>query len=343
VLVRGIAVSIGLLFGLLLGEVALRIVAPQEKSWLDIYRKDPVLPFFSLAPGISATVETGEGRWHVYTDARGHRVARPSSGNAAAGAEPAGPTLLVLGDSFAFGHGVEYEQSFSALVTKQLGADYVLVNTGVPGYGPVQYRQVLESYLASGQRPAAVIVSLFLGNDFMDCVWEKNVQVMDGALVGDASPWRTWLKRNLHGYRLVSKVFQRVVPHARGEISDDELFRSAAWTQGELARAYGIFSAELARIGEICRERGIPVVAVVIPRDVALLPAPPGGSDDPHLPTSKAEEALKSAGIRSVDLTEPLAALGAKSAYFARDGHLTPPANEIAAQEILRSLRDELN
>lgn len=342
VLLRGTAAAIGLLLGVAFGELALRIAAPQEKSWLDIYRVDPVLPFFSLAPGISATVETGEGRWHVYTDARGHRVGAPANGDGPARGDAATPTLIVLGDSFAFGHGVEYEQSFPALVAARLGADHVLVNTGVPGYGPAQYRQVLESLLAPGERPEAVVVSLFLGNDFLDCVWEKRIDVVDGAMVGDASPWRSWLKRNLHGYRLISKVYQRAVTWGRPDAHfGNELFYAESWQKDELSRAHAIFREELARIGQVCRDAGIPVVAIVIPREVALATSPPAdaGALDYRIPAERAEDALRAAGIPYADLTEPLRALGAADAYFARDGHLTPRGNEIAAGEITRVLR----
>jgi len=329
-LLRSFAVALGLALGVAGAELALRVLAPQERSWLEIYRADPAPPFVSLAPGVAVTIETREGRWHVYTDARGRRVGRPP---ADAGGRP---ELLVLGDSFALGHGVEYEQSFPARAADLLG--FAAVDTGVPGYGPTQYREVLESLLASGERPSAVVVSLFLGNDFTDCVSKPRLQVVDGTLVEGASAWRAWLVRNLHTARLIGRVYQRLAA------SEDALFRDASWKGETLARAYATFGEELARIAELCREARIPVLAVVIPAKASLAPPaePSASAPDLALPARKAALALETAGIAYVDLTEPLRALGPADAYLARDGHLTPRGNEVAAEEIARALRVQL-
>ncbi len=339
VLLRAVAVAVGLSLGLSVAEAGLRIVAPQEKSWLDIYRTDPVLPLVSLAPGVAATVETGESRWHVYTDLRGRRIGQ-------AGPSSAGrPVLLVLGDSFAFGHGVDYEESFPALVAQRLDGRYSVVNTGVPGYGPVQYRQILASLLASGDRPAAVLLSLYLGNDFLDCIWDKHVQVVDGTMVEEGGGFRTWLKRNLHSYRLVSKVYQRLLSWSRpGRDPQEQLFYSEAWSQGDLARARAIFRSELLQIAELCRQAGVPILAVVIPKETSLTSTAPVGEGQPDytLPVAEAAEALQAAGIPYVDLTESLRALGAANAFFARDGHLTRLGNETASAEIVRGLHGVL-
>lgn len=335
-LIRAAAIALGLGFGLLVAEVGLRIAAPQEKSWLDIYRVDPVLPLVSLAPDAATTVVTGESTWHVRTDARGHRIGREGAGRAGP------PTLLLLGDSFAFGHGVDYEESFGALVAQELDGGYALVNTGVPGFGPVQYRQVLESTLESGERPQAILLSLYLGNDFLDCVWNKRVQVVNGVMVEESGRLRTWLKFNLHTYRLASKVYQRVAAWRRpGRSPDEALFDPEAWRSGELSRAFEIFSRELQRIGEIARDAGIPILAVVIPRETTLLhdAGADGSGLDYGLPNAKAAGALAAAGIPFVDLSAALRELGPAQAYFARDGHLTRPGNRAASAEIARALR----
>ncbi len=334
-LVRSAAVGLGLGIGLVAAELALRIVAPQEKSWLDIYRVDPVLPLVSLAPNVSTTVETGESRWHVQTDAGGHRVGR------AGPADPSGRSLLVLGDSFAFGHGVDFEESFPALVTQELDGGFRLVNTGVPGFGPVQYRQILESMLESGERPSAILLSLYLGNDFLDCIWNKRVQVVDGTMVEESGRLRTWLKFNLHAYRLASKVYQRALAWSRpGRNPEEALFDPEAWRSGDPARAFEIFRTELARIGELARAAGVPILAVVIPKETSLLhaSAPANAELDYGLPLAKATQALDASDIPYVDLTEALRMLGAREAYFARDGHLTRPGNREAAAEIVRAL-----
>ena len=59
---------------IVIGELGVRIVAPQPASWLDVYRRHPALPFYALAPHVERLIDTGETRWTVFTDEHGYRV-----------------------------------------------------------------------------------------------------------------------------------------------------------------------------------------------------------------------------------------------------------------------------
>ena len=125
-------VCLASLSSLLFGELFLRFVFPQPPSWLDVYRRHPSLPFPALQPNIMHTVDTGETLWTIYTDDHGFRVGKNHAFRKADG-----PLVLVLGDSFTFGHGVNYADSFVGLLESKTKRRFV--NAGVPGYGPVQY------------------------------------------------------------------------------------------------------------------------------------------------------------------------------------------------------------
>ncbi len=80
--------------------------------------------------------------------------------------------ILMLGDSYAQGHGVEYEEMFPTILERTLpaleGFDKIeIIKAAVGGWGPVNEL----AYLASEGRhyqPDMVIVTFFVGNDYWD-------------------------------------------------------------------------------------------------------------------------------------------------------------------------------
>jgi hypothetical protein len=158
---------LGMSFGLsvALCEVIVRTVAPQPPSLLDIYRANPSPPYV-LERNVRAYCDTGETRYVVYTDEAGHRTsADPSRVD-----RPEAAKVLLIGDSFTFGQGVNYEDSFAGLLDRS-EERYQFINAGVGSFGPSQYRQVLEQEIGNERFPQFVIVITFLGNDIYDCIW----------------------------------------------------------------------------------------------------------------------------------------------------------------------------
>jgi lysophospholipase L1-like esterase len=314
---------------LLFAEAALRVAAPQKPSWLDVYRRHPALATYALRPGVDAVADTGETRYAVRTDADGFRVGRaPPEGGGA-------PLVLALGDSYTFGQGVDYEDSYVGRLAARFAGKLRFANAAVGGWGPVQYREELEYRLGAGLAPRAVLVGLYLGNDFHDCVWSKDVPVVDGVAVARESA-RTWLKRRSHLYRLVAKAYHVLAPAAADEAwhGGSELYREADWEREPLGRAAGVLRDELAAIAAIARERGIALLVVVLPTEASVAaasgrsPAPPGL--DLALPARRLEATLASLAIRHVDPTRALAE-SAEPVYFAFDQHLTPAGHRIVA------------
>lgn len=79
---------------------------------------------------------------------------------------PGRARIVALGDSFTFGHGVDYGERFTERLEDQL-ADTEVVNMGVCAYGTDQELLAWES---EGQRysPDVVLLTVFLGNDLAD-------------------------------------------------------------------------------------------------------------------------------------------------------------------------------
>jgi hypothetical protein len=69
------------------------------------------------------------------------------------------PTLLFVGESLTAGHGLPWDETYPAIVGKELG--YQVANIAVHGYGPDQAFLRLHDMLPSFQHPVA-IVSIYL-------------------------------------------------------------------------------------------------------------------------------------------------------------------------------------
>jgi hypothetical protein len=326
-----VLVSLGL--SLALAEAAVRVAAPQAPSWLALYRRHPALPFFALQPDLHAEVATGETHWSVATDANGFRV-----GDAA----PPEPkcSVLWLGDSFAFGHGVDYHESIAGQVLAAV-PQARLVNAAVPGYGPVQYRQTLEYLLDAGESFDYVYVLTYVGNDFHDCVWDKDVAVSDG-VVGDRGDLKSYVKRHSHLYRLTSSVYHRLAPLDESAYAqvDRELADPREWERESLSRAAGTYERELARVQELARARGGEARFVILPTQAAVRAGAATSTSEtdsqPRLPVARARAALERHHAPVFDATDVLAAhVADEPMYFPYDGHLTPAGNRLVARALL--------
>jgi len=157
--------SISFILGLVLAEVATRVVAPQQ---LFLIRPDVFQPVDSLGwkhhPDLSTTINTGEGTVTLYTDHRGFRVGRD-------GAVDSNRTVLVLGDSFMAALQVEYEESLPGLMQAELRelvtGPVAVRNTGVGGWDPPHYL-IKARQEFSREVPELVVVAVYLGNDVVE-------------------------------------------------------------------------------------------------------------------------------------------------------------------------------
>lgn len=317
-------------------EVAIRFVASQPASWMDVFARRPGLPFFVLAPKLDETVSTGEARWRILTDARGRRI--PATAGSKSDAKPA---TYVLGDSFAFGNGVDYAESFVGLSDAE-DPGHRWINLAVPGLGPLHYRILLEEALDQDPAPQRLLVVTYLGNDFFDCVWNKDVPVRNG-IPGDTGGLKSFLKRNSHFYRLCSNLWHAYGGRFADDMDSKDLYEAAAWEREPLGRAETIYRDEFAKISALCKSRGIDLFACVIPTRRSVAGFADGGSspkEDDHLdltlPSRKARAVLEELAIPFVDVSRELADLGAAKAYFAFDGHLTPAGNRIVARGVAK-------
>jgi hypothetical protein len=146
----------------LLLEIALRIVGyplPQPRTYAGEHEARPSKHFVAdpelgwrMKPFTRFTFRT-EGRKCAYVaDARGFRCSKTETPNGA-------KRLAVLGDSFVWGAGVAFEETFAAQTARELG-DWRVSNWGMPGYGIDQIAMTLRER-ALVEKPDLVLVAIY--------------------------------------------------------------------------------------------------------------------------------------------------------------------------------------
>ena len=147
---------------------------------------------------------------------------------------PARKRVMVFGDSFAFGFGVNYEKSFFAIAKQRLEAEHPglqLLNASIAGHSTGHVRKLMQRYLPRYD-PAALIY-FFNNNDIVDnAISDPDYRVSeykfrpDGQVdIVDAkvySPVKRflllytpygWLNAHSHAFVLGKDVFKRLVSY----------------------------------------------------------------------------------------------------------------------------------
>jgi hypothetical protein len=157
--VHGGLVVLSLMVGLVALEAAGRVVTMTITKTDKLFGPDRELGWALLAD-LDMTRKNADGDlWHITTDDAG--VRGPS-----AWPEDDRPRLLILGDSFAFGEGVELADRFDTLIQERI-PQLSVINLGVMGYGPDQ-QLIRARPWKSDLRPGDVLLLLTYGNDYYD-------------------------------------------------------------------------------------------------------------------------------------------------------------------------------
>jgi hypothetical protein len=180
-------IAIGLVLGLLAVEQAVPHYwyGQVDYGWNGSFEYDPLLgwrnrPDFSM---VGKAPDSISGRVEYTHNSRGLRDEETPY------QKPEGTyRILVLGDSFAYGDGVQQSETFSEILESLLKkhGSFEVINTGVTGYGLTQETLYYET---EGYKYEPDLVMLvFYHNDLTDLVKEKEppkpkFQLVDGQLV----------------------------------------------------------------------------------------------------------------------------------------------------------------
>ncbi len=340
-----------------LGELALRRVAPLETAvWGELPALQPdSTRAFSLIPNRTTHLRYNDYDYTVRTNSLG--LTSPEIANT----RPTANTfrVFVAGDAFSMPEGVDYAQSYAAMLGKRLDRCLAprpvqVIDGGVTGYGPNEERAQLAE-LAPRFRPD-VIVEQFYINEYSDiAIAPAEFRHGIGLDLASRSTVRRWRDRSQIKTRFgrIARTAKETLTGHPGEWRYD-LAQLDYYRAGEnplySARTLQSVAVALAGMKRSADSSGAHLVIAFVPGAVAVL----GPSRLPHFPRGENVQDARvydldrpyralaqiadSLHIATIDLTRALRATGAEPAYFPASWHWTPSGHSAAAAAIARSL-----
>ena len=138
--------------------------------------------------------------YKVYTDEYGYRYSEKIIENKL-------ENIVFLGDSFTYGYGVEYKDSFTGIIENKL-ENYEIYNLAVPGYGIQKYYYQLNEFLKTNQ--ASKIFLVLDMTDVSDAAfrWKKIDEletpvIKSKRVIKNISNWKKFKNSNFKGSRII--------------------------------------------------------------------------------------------------------------------------------------------
>lgn len=342
----------GLLIALLTAEIVCRLFVDDpfgepprsRESWrVTGLVADPELEF-SFQPGYEGRM-TLAGEYDVPFRINGQGL-RDDHEFAEAHADT---RVLLVGDSFVFGVGVELadtlgEQLEAALNDAVAAPDapaapartVEVVAAGVPSYGLDAYAVLVERWMPR-LRPDLVVVALHPGNDLLDYELKASDPhtVVDGMLVGRRQAWNWTLSRySRAAYLLLGDLnpYPRVEQH-----------RPDHPTPEQLAHLVRTIEPWIARLAATQRPGGPPIAVVVCHGRTTVQSWRSGDLAACVPPYREVVAGLQHAGLTVLDPQPAWLAPGivVEDCFFAHDAHYRPAGNRLVGRWLAQQLRAE--
>ncbi|MDA8017092.1 MAG: hypothetical protein MPN21_06535 [Thermoanaerobaculia bacterium] len=319
-------------------ELALRLVVPPADPHRGDADRDPFTFFdhhptlgWDLVPGAEDRHVTAEFDIEIRINEQGLRSDR-AYGDAA---PPGTRRVVVLGDSFSFGHGVAVEEGWVARL-EESSDSLEAVNLAVTGYGIDQ--MVLRLELRSRDHlafsPQVVIAAVFLADVF---------RVTSDAHIGYRKPRFVLAPAAVDGLRLAGVPVSRQAAPSADQRAGSLLLRTVRERGQTLAKhlgrgdAWPITEALLLRLRGRVERGGAKLLVVLVPKDVAV--AGRGVRRDLNRrAVARLARMLSELGIPHLDLTDSftrqLQQTPGEALYFPRDGHWTVAGHRLAGERV---------
>jgi len=321
-----VLLAISILVTIAVAEVGMRRLyagRPFAPGWVGEFKNRSGKNFLAddltgwrMRPNHEFTWITAEGKPHVYrSNSQGFRALADFT------AADQRKRIVLAGDSYTFGAGVDVEDTFGA-VLQQKSPDRVVYNLGMPGFGVDQVWMSVR-HRASPLRPDLVVVGV------VDADFDRS-QIPYRAAEGFNKP-----TFKLEGGQLVQRTQEQPPGFPLRFLND----HSSIWAVARrvpkwLGRNYPVGEyfllnqAILAAIESDCRQQSTPVLFVYIPT-----------SEFRPFPALSAY--MRRAGANYIDLTE-IRPAPPHSIYLPLDGHLSQEGHRYVAGLIEAWIHDHM-
>jgi hypothetical protein len=366
--------SVSVVVGLVVLEVVVRLIEPREVMRYFFMTSDSVL-HHRFIPGASGRYKTPEFDVAYTINSLGLRDREISRAKAAGTRR-----ILMLGDSFTEGDGVEYHETFSARLqgmidTSRLSGRWEVINGGVGSYAPViEHLFLLEGGLVL--QPDIVVLNLDLSDFFDDLGYSALARYDEHGVTRGVSPLqdpppgnalsagllsvKDFFKENTRLYNFVRLRIDRYLEGARhtvdmsGDLRFDKYAMLRPGNRLDLRQAGAITFGALSAIHDTLAALGVPLLVTVYPYGLQVCADEWvagrqfwGFKPDTVYGLEPQEEIARicaERGIAVADLCAPFReqAGTVHPLYHDYNGHWVPAGHEIIARELYTRLLPEL-
>lgn len=303
-----------LIAGFIVSEAAAQIYVAKIAKQGRMFEPDDLLGWIPL-PNLMLERANANGEpWQIVTDA--DSIRGPSAW------QPGKTRVLMVGDSFVFGEGVDIEERFDTLLAEAM-PELSIVNIGVMGYGPDQ--QLLRSReWRDDLRAGDILMLVTYGNDFFDLSKPRHsgrskpwIEDRDGELVVHEPDFT--LMDFVRNYSYILYTMAREMSSGMAEDTKERLEDA-----GELYRSWVLEETQ-----ELL-DRGVRVVIVH------------HGDRQFELPFDvDAMYASTCSDVTGCLALDPYLSALPRPAVFLKDGHWNARGHRLAAEQIARYLRSD--
>ena len=340
---RIIALLLGCVFLVAISEIVVRSVYP---SWSEFYAGQYMVTEAVLDHGIVAVGKAGfdghfaqnngDFRAHIKINDFGLRNQEP--------VDTANQRVWILGDSMAFGWGVEVNEMYSSVIGELI--ETPTYNVASPGTNVCGY-QALAARMPDTVKPAAIVVGLIIENDLVnyDCLATAKATAtadrVNAKSAFNVATIKQMLTEHSALYNFFAVSLKRVnimrealiwlgavkKSHAyRNPLEGKDVDQIATATAHELNRLRSMFDA------------GTKFVVLIAPARFEIVNADKAYANA----RIKIKDALTKLDIPFVDPLARFQELGFEATHFIHDGHWSATGHRLAAEETATWLRAHL-
>jgi len=333
------ASAVSLLIVLIILEAVFRILFPFGPAFpKSAYVEHPTLGY-SLAPNQDFTIQDTDFIYKVTTNSKGFRDEEEVL--------DAKKRIVIVGDSYAFGTGVENDETFASKIENE---NIQAFNLGVGGYGTVQEVRMAREQL--GLDPDVVVLQFFNGNDVQDSLGLRKMAVKDGRLVYADTASNFGAMRKLQAWMIEnSRFLSFAYLRTRNLIGvfkytfdkKEQLYRLSFSLEDyseEINGRFEVIDSAFQDLEALSKENGFKVIVLIIPNDyevdqekfdklLSVMGLDKEGYSQEKMGNVVASLAEKH-GFQAIDMRAAFTA----GDYFPHDGHINEKGHEKVAEAL---------